>query len=200
MSEAGDALSGLVDVLSDPSRFAIALEVHRSGETTSKRLSERLGLHISTVTHHVHRLMKAGVLEQARVAVGPTYIEKYLRLAPSIAEAFRASPQALSALIGRQPPRQRQAITATLLVAASHLLRQMAKEVERMPPEQYARIWDERPRGLIAITLLPGQVPEAEVAQLLNLVIPRSHPGSWANQHPGHVLIVAALPRANGPF
>jgi ArsR family transcriptional regulator, arsenate/arsenite/antimonite-responsive transcriptional repressor len=84
--EEADALAKLLHALADRTRLRIVSELLHtpSGELHGRDLQERLGVHQPTLSHHLRKLVRAGLLE--REARG-TYA--YFRVAPDALARLR---------------------------------------------------------------------------------------------------------------
>jgi ArsR family transcriptional regulator len=98
-----DALAGLLHALADRSRVLIvsALLHAPDGELHGRELQERLGLRQPTISHHLRKLLRAGILE--REQRGPY---AYFRVAPDALSRLRA-------IFGGRPPRRRRRSEST---------------------------------------------------------------------------------------
>lgn len=93
--DAATAIAGLLHALANPNRVLIvsALLHAPAGELNGRELLERLELRQPTVSHHVRKLVRAGILE--REQRGPY---AYFRVAPEALAGLRA-------IFGGRPPR-----------------------------------------------------------------------------------------------
>jgi ArsR family transcriptional regulator len=97
--EEADALARLLHALADRSRVMIVSALLHSpeGELHGRDLQARLGLRQPTVSHHLRKLLHAGLLE--REQRGPY---AYFRVAPDALARLRS-------IFGGRPPRRRRA-------------------------------------------------------------------------------------------
>jgi ArsR family transcriptional regulator, arsenate/arsenite/antimonite-responsive transcriptional repressor len=95
--EEAEALAELLHALADRTRVLIvsALLHAPGGELHGRELQERLGLHQPTLSHHLRKLVRAGLVE--REPRGPY---AYFRVAPDALSRLRT-------IFGGRPPRVR---------------------------------------------------------------------------------------------
>jgi ArsR family transcriptional regulator len=95
--EEAEALAELLHALADRTRVLIvsALLHAPNGELHGRELQERLGLHQPTLSHHLRKLVRAGLVE--REPRGPY---AYFRVAPDALSRLRT-------IFGGRPPRVR---------------------------------------------------------------------------------------------
>ena len=93
-----DAVARLLHALADANRVLIVSELLHApaGELNGRELLERLDLRQPTVSHHLRKLVRAGIL--VREQRGPY---AYFRVAPEALGKLRA-------LFGGRPPRRRR--------------------------------------------------------------------------------------------
>ncbi len=85
--EEADALAELLHALADRTRVLVVSTLLQTpeGELNARELQERLGLHQPTASHHLRKLVRAGIL--AREQRGPY---AYYRVAPDALARLRA--------------------------------------------------------------------------------------------------------------
>jgi ArsR family transcriptional regulator len=96
--EQADAVARLLHALADPNRVLIVSELLHApaGELNGRELLERLELRQPTVSHHLRKLVRAGIL--VREQRGPY---AYFHVAPEALGKLRT-------LFGGRPPRRRR--------------------------------------------------------------------------------------------
>ncbi len=124
-------LSHLVEAMTDPTRGAILVELGDAGECTATQLAHRLELTANNVYHHMRVLRRLEVVPPPRAVPGPTYVEKYYRLHPDLAQAVHG-PFWLDHVLDTQPPAVLRRLMAAELLVLSHLLRRAAAGVDAL--------------------------------------------------------------------
>ncbi len=124
-------LSNLVEAMTDSTRGAILVELGDAGERTATQLAHRLDLTANNVYHHMRVLRRLEVVPAPRAVPGPTYVEKYYRLHPDLAQAVH-DPFWLDHVLDSQPPAVLRRLMAAELLLLSHLLRRASARVDAL--------------------------------------------------------------------
>ncbi len=186
---AQELLERYVEALSEPTRANLLLELEDAGELTATQLAKRLNLTVNNVLHHMRILKGYGVLASPRVVPGPTYVEKYYQLHPTIKTAIH-EPGWLDRSQQHMSLGMRQAFWVAFAMTLGQLMIRAAKRYQAMDANTWNDTVLKDSQGMLSLRTLATEQYRQDLALLRQSVVNREHDSPTD----GHVMIIAAFP------